>query len=91
MVADRTSLTTTTELLQQQQQLPSLDYTNIAKHIERYKILVNNSINNTNNNHNATNESSYLFSLRKMIYDAFSSIPVLNASFLLDPSLLGHG
>ena len=84
--ATRTAIVST-----QQQELPSVNYDKISKCIESFKssVLLGSML----QGEKEKNLSSFmqLRAARAVVADAFSSISVMNASFLLDPSLLGHG
>jgi len=73
----------TTAIAATQQVLPSVNYAKIANCIESFKLSAHD--------YGANPSSSLLNAARTVVADAFSSISVMNASFLLDPALLGHG
>lgn len=79
---------TRTAIVATQQELPSVNYDKISKCIESFKssVLLGSVLPEKN-----LSSFMQLREARAVVADAFSSISVMNASFLLDPSLLGHG
>jgi hypothetical protein len=76
-----------------QQELPSVNYDKISKCIESFKssVLLGSLLTSHQEKEKSLSSFMQLRAARAVVADAFSSISVMNASFLLDPSLLGHG